>query len=316
MQITKAQAKKLKYLGSSQSESKYTNIQTDKGKVKHREFPWIEVAYNESVGDNGIREISDITVCGRPYDGTIDNLISLMEMGNPLIGLTASGIALKDLDDVTINSVQVTQEETGATNIDVNAQYKPAIKELKIETEILPISDEPKTLQEAVAQSVVDGIHNDFEKVVSTPNADASEALVETAENIISDALPNDSEVKATVVDKNDNTAKLEVDVKIPAEVVVEEKEPEEKIEPPKEQPKKLNRVQLLDLRMKCATARLAEKYYEPPKTPLATLIKNYPEASMKLNEIFATDGIKPYTISEESLKEAYPYEYNLFIDG
>lgn len=316
MQITKAQAKKLKYLGSSQSDSKYTNIQTDKGKVKHREFPWLEIAYNESVGDKGLREISDITICGRPYDGTIDNLISLMEMGNPLIGTTVSGQALEDLDDVTINNVQVTQEKTGATNIDVQAKYEPAVKEIKLEMELSPVPDEPKTLQETVSQSVVDSIHNDFEKDVSEPNENVSEALVETAENVITDSLPDSSEVQATITDIDGNTANLEVEVKIPADVVAKEKEPEEQIEPPKEQPKKLNRVQLLDLRMKCATARLAEKYYEPPKIPLATLIKNYPEASMKLNEIFATDGIKPYTISEESLKEAYPYEYSLFVDG
>ena len=79
----------------------------------------------------------------------------------------------------------------------------------------------------------------------------------------------------------------------------------------PKEQkPKKLTRAELYDLQMKCGVMRLATLYGEDPDTKLDILMKLYPDAATRLNEVYAADGIKTYTITEEAIQKAYPDEY------
>lgn len=73
---------------------------------------------------------------------------------------------------------------------------------------------------------------------------------------------------------------------------------------------KKLTRAELNDLRIKCATMRLAESYGEPPETPIMEIVKKYSDSAMKLNDLYVADKIKPYTISEDAIREAYPEEY------
>jgi hypothetical protein len=79
-------------------------------------------------------------------------------------------------------------------------------------------------------------------------------------------------------------------------------------VEAPK--PKKLSRAELYDLQMKCGVMRLATLYGEDPDTGLDVLMKLYPDAATRLNEVYAADGIKTYTITEEAIKKAYPDEY------
>lgn len=79
----------------------------------------------------------------------------------------------------------------------------------------------------------------------------------------------------------------------------------------PKEQkPKKLTRAELYDLQMKCGVMRLATLYGEDPDTKLDVLMKLYPDAATRLNEVYAADGIKTYTITESAIQKAYPDEY------
>lgn len=79
-------------------------------------------------------------------------------------------------------------------------------------------------------------------------------------------------------------------------------------VEAPK--PKKLSRAELYDLQMKCGVMRLATLYGEDPDTKLDVLMKLYPDAATRLNEVYAADGIKTYTITEEAIQKAYPDEY------
>jgi hypothetical protein len=55
---------------------------------------------------------------------------------------------------------------------------------------------------------------------------------------------------------------------------------------------------------------RLAESYGEPPETPIMEIVKKYSDSAMKLNDLYVADKIKPYTISEDTIREAYPEEY------
>lgn len=75
--------------------------------------------------------------------------------------------------------------------------------------------------------------------------------------------------------------------------------------------PKKpLSKAELNDLRIKCATMRLASMYGEPKDSSIADIVGKYNDAVSQLNQLYAMDKIKPYTITEEAIKEAYPDEY------
>jgi len=78
----------------------------------------------------------------------------------------------------------------------------------------------------------------------------------------------------------------------------------------PKEPKPKKSRAELYDLRIKCATMRLAKSYGEAPETDIGTILARYKDASEKLNGLYISDGIKPYTVSEDAIREAYPDEY------
>ena len=78
----------------------------------------------------------------------------------------------------------------------------------------------------------------------------------------------------------------------------------------PKEPKPKKSRAELYDLRIKCATMRLAKSYGEAPETDIGTILARYKDASEKLNGLYVSDGIKPYTVSEDAIREAYPDEY------
>lgn len=79
---------------------------------------------------------------------------------------------------------------------------------------------------------------------------------------------------------------------------------------PEEQKPKKLTRAELYDLQMKCGVMRLATLYGEDPNTKLDVLMKLYPDAATRLNEVYASDGIKTYTITESAIALAYPDEY------
>ncbi len=80
----------------------------------------------------------------------------------------------------------------------------------------------------------------------------------------------------------------------------------------PKEPKPKKSRAELYDLRIKCATMRLAKSYGEAPETDIGTILARYKDASEKLNGLYVSDGIKPYTVSEDAIREAYPDEYTV----
>lgn len=75
-------------------------------------------------------------------------------------------------------------------------------------------------------------------------------------------------------------------------------------------QPKKPTMADLINLRMRCATIRLAEVYGERPDITINEIMVKYPGAIADFNDFLYKDGVKPYTISLESIRKAYPREY------
>lgn len=73
---------------------------------------------------------------------------------------------------------------------------------------------------------------------------------------------------------------------------------------------KHLSRAELNDLRIKCATMRIASMYGEPRDSSISYIISNHPDAVEALNHLYSQDKIKPYTITEEAIRDSYPDEY------
>lgn len=67
---------------------------------------------------------------------------------------------------------------------------------------------------------------------------------------------------------------------------------------------------ELYALRIRCATRRLATLYGERPDMGIGEIFSRHPNATERLNALYATDGIKPYTVSEDAIRKAYPTEY------
>lgn len=158
-------------------------------------------------------------------------------------------------------------------------------------------------LNDVHAKLAVEQIHKDFEKVVESDE--------QPAENV-------DAAESVKFVEEH-NAPVLEVknvpDQEIPVvEDVTEAKRVTEETGTPvvtaEQKPKKLSRAELYNLQMKCGVMRLATLYGESPDTGLDVLMKLYPDAASRLNEVYAADGIKTYTITEEAIKKAYPDEY------
>lgn len=99
------------------------------------------------------------------------------------------------------------------------------------------------------------------------------------------------------------------------APVVVDEPEPEcptceEQDAPPQEN----ETLDLYELRTKCATARVALFYGEPITAELKDIIARHPkeQVTQYLYKTVAGDGLPPYTMTRDNIKEAYAVEWQI----
>ena len=103
------------------------------------------------------------------------------------------------------------------------------------------------------------------------------------------------------------------------APVVVDEPEPEcptceEQDAPPQEN----ETLDLYELRTKCATARVALFYGEPITAELKDIIARHPkeQVTQYLYKTVSGDGLPPYTMTRDNIKEAYAVEWQILFSG
>lgn len=103
------------------------------------------------------------------------------------------------------------------------------------------------------------------------------------------------------------------------APVVVGEPEPEcpaceEQATPPQGN----ETLDLYELRTKCATARVALFYGEPITAELKDIIARHPKEQViqYLYKTIAGDGLPPYTMTIDNIKEAYAVEWRILFSG
>lgn len=388
MIITKKESKNLRYFARANYKSECKGVETENGKVKHREFPCFELSYDESKSADGLVELTNVTIGGKPFEGDYSALMTRLReiLDNPdILGaeeleqdktLTEQAVgAVKDKSDEVVTSEkpgdilketlkdcfpegsEISVEGNPEENkIDVNVFIPKSVDHIDAKIEAKPVEESEHLLGPMSHRGVVgDALQffKDVKLVDRKPQAteepekktiivtgpacpkrhDSGRDFSGLSEEVIAEAF-------ASVVGESKGDIKPSVEVAMeesledlatheppPLEVAPLEEPQElpvvENVEEAKktaeetgkpvvtavQKPKK-TRAELYDLQIKCATMKLATSYKEPPDTDIGWLMKKYPDAVEKLNALYAADGIKTYTITEEAIKKAYPDEY------
>lgn len=185
--------------------------------------------------------------------------------------------------------------EDGTLTVDVKAVATNVVDHIDLQIKAKPA--EPETVD--AAESV--GFLEDHDTVLEVKPAEPQELPV----------VENVEEAKQVVEETGKPVITAEQVSSVHLDAAADGSHDETAVVVPKEQkPKKLTRAELYDLQMKCGVMRLATLYGEDPDTKLDVLMKLYPDAATRLNEVYAADGIKTYTITEEAIQKAYPDEY------
>lgn len=185
--------------------------------------------------------------------------------------------------------------EDGTLTVDVQAVVPNTVDHIDLQIKAKPA--EPETVD--AAESV--GFLEDHDTVLEVKPAEPQELPV----------VENVEEAKQVVEETGKPVITAEQVSSVHLDAAADGSHDETAVVVPKEQkPKKLTRAELYDLQMKCGVMRLATLYGEDPDTKLDVLMKLYPDAATRLNEVYAADGIKTYTITEEAIQKAYPDEY------
>lgn len=418
MIITKKESKQLRYFARANYKSEVKGVESENGKVKRREFPCFDLAYDEAKADKGMVELSNIVLGGKPFDGSFADLMArlreildtpepepkpreLTEWEKGTIACLAAGPEckreplpkgpsivqrIKDSDEgkaivetaeaiapiIVPGAVDAHAEitdyspKTETLSVDVDARVPNTVHEITLTAEVKSvepdkgeaptISDphgeltgmvnptivpEKKTI--VVTGSVVPERHDsgrDYSGLSEEAIAEAYKSVVGEAPGSIKpgveDSVEESLEYLATHEPPPLEVAPLEETPEIPVvENVEEAKKVSEETGMPVMTavqetsvhldaaadgthdyttvvvPKKPTRAELNDLRIKCATMKLAKSYDEQPDMEIGEIIRRYPDAAMKLNDLYIADGIKPYTISEDAIRKAYPDEYD-----
>lgn len=386
MIITKKESKQLRYFARANYKSEVKGVESENGKVKRREFPCFDLAYDEAKAGKGMVELSNIVLGGKPFDGSFADLMArlreildtpepepkpreLTEWEKGTIACLAAGPEctqeplpkgpsivqrIKDSDEgkaivetaeaitplLVPGAVDAHAEitdyspKTETLSVDVNARIPNSVHEVMVNTEVKPVDGE-KIL--VVTGSVIPERHDSGRDYSGLSDESIAEAFAPFVGEVPGSMKPG---VEVAVEESLDyitthEPPPLEETTEIPVvENVEEAKKVSEETGKPvitavQEQsvhldaaadgthdyttvvvPKKLTRAELNDLRIKCATMKLAKSYDEQPDMEIGEIIRRYPDAAMKLNDLYIADGIKPYTISEDAIRKAYPDEY------
>lgn len=365
MLITKKESKDLRYFARANYKSAVTGVDTENGKIKHREFPCFGLSYDEAKADKGMVELTNVTIEGKPFDGEYTALMArlreildtpepepkpreLTEWEKVTIACLAAGPEckreplpkgpsivqrIKDSDEgkaivetaeaitplLVPEAVDAHAEitdyspKTETLSVDVDARIPNSVHEVMVNTEVKSV-DGKKTI--VVTGPVVPERHDSGRDYSGL----SDEAITEAYKSVVGD-VPGSIKpgVEVAVEESLEYLAThepppLEETPEIPVVENVEEaktvvEETGKPVITAVQKPQK-SRWELFDLRIKCATMALAKSYGEPPESDIGTILSRYPDAMDKLNALYAKDGIQPYTISEDAIKNAYSEEY------
>lgn len=339
MIITKKQSKNLRYFARANYKSDCKGVETENGKVKHREFPCFELAYDEAKATAGNVELTHVTIGGTPFEGDYDALMTRLrklldnpdevcseeleqdktlmeqavnadnEKSDTVVISDKPGETLKDvLKDVFPEGSEISVDiKPEDRKIDVNVAVSNKIDHIDVQIEAVP--DDPL---DNLAETTVDDIlasMNPCEEHTEEPAVSSVWLDTKEPDFSVEVAPPVDEPVEVTPQVATSEPAK---DMSVEAELVGEPRnyipkdatlQDAEVVEAPK---KELTQPELYALRTELAIRKLARSYGESDEATLQDIVLKHPDAMDRLNGIFSADGITPYTMTEESIRGAY----------
>lgn len=282
MIITKKEAKQVRYVAKANGKAEYTGD----GNTKHRIFYATGVEFDETAVDKDRIEISNIVKHGVPFEGT------LLEFWDWISGEFDTGH--EEIVDAVKMSVEYQTNVTEPEKVTMLVSNEPH----PVEVNPVPVDEDPlDQLEETSVDDILsslnrepssEGTDSDFSVEVAPP----VDEPVEVTPKVASSEPAKDMSVEAELVGEPRNFIPKDATLQ-DAEVVGEPK-------------KELSQPELHALRTELAVRKLARSYGEQDGTTLQDIVMKHPDAMDRLNGIFSTDGITPYTMTEESIRKSY----------
>lgn len=120
MLITKKESKDLRYFARANYKSAVKGVDTENGKIKHREFPCFGLSYDEAKADKGMVELTNVTIGGKPFDGEYTALMARLR------------VLLDSPDDICAEELE--QDKT---------LTEPAMDAVKAKSDTIVIAEKP-----------------------------------------------------------------------------------------------------------------------------------------------------------------------------
>lgn len=282
MIVTKKEAKQVRYMAKANGKAEYTG----NGNTKHRIFYATGVEFDETAVDKDRIEISNIVKHGVPFEGT------LSEFWDWISGEFDTGH--EDIVDAVKMAVEHQTNVTEPEKVTILVPNDPH----PVEVNPVPVDEDPL---DQLAETSVDDILSSLNRVPSSEDTDADFSVevappvdepVEVTPQVATSEPAKDMSVEAELVGEPRNF--------IPKDATLQDAEV---VEPPK---KELTQPELYALRTELAIRKLARSYGESDGATLQDIVLKHPDAMDRLNGIFSSDGITPYTMTEDSIRKSY----------
>lgn len=295
MIVTKKEAKQVRYVAKANGKAEYTG----NGNNKHRIFYATGVEFDETAVDKDRIEISNIVKHGVPFEGTLSEFwdwvqvtTNTVDTGTIMLDKITPGH--EDIVDAVKMAVEYQTNVTEPEKVTMLVPNEPH----PVEVNPVPVDEDPL---DQLEETSVDDILSSLNREPSSEGTD-SDFSVEVAP-------PVDEPVEVTPQVATSEPAK---DMSVEAELVGEPRnyipkdatlQDAEVVEPPR---RELTQPELYALRTELAVRKLARSYGESDGATLQDIVLKHPDAMDRLNGIFSSDGITPYTMTEESIRSAY----------
>lgn len=295
MIVTKKEAKQVRYVAKANGKAEYTG----NGNTKHRIFYATGVEFDETAVDKDRIEISNIVKHGVPFEGTLSEFWDWVQVTANTVD--AGTITLdkitpghEDIVDAVKMAVEHQTNVTEPEKVTILVPNEPH----PVEVNPVPVDTDPlDQLEETSVDDILyslnreppsEGTDVDFSVEVAPP----VDEPVEVTPQVATSEPAKDMSVEAELVGEPRNFIPKDATLQ-DAEVVGEPK-------------KELTQPELHALRTELAVRKLAHSYGESDGATLQDIVLKHPDAMDRLNGIFSSDGITPYTMTEESIRKSY----------
>lgn len=272
---------------------------TGNGNTKHRIFYATGVEFDETAVDKDRIEISNIVKHGVPFEGTLSEFWDWVQVTTNTVDagtITLDKIAPghEDIVDAVKMAVEHQTNVTEPEKVTILVPNEPH----PVEVNPVPVDTDPL---DQLEETSVDDILSSLNREPSSEGTDADFSVevappvdepVEVIPQVATSEPAKDMSVEAELVGEPRNF--------IPKDATLQDAEV---VEPPK---KELTQPELYALRTELAIRKLARSYGESDGATLQDIVLKHPDAMDRLNGIFSSDGITPYTMTEDSIRKSY----------